>query len=210
MTDRNKTKEHKMYAPANEKRRMKMQLADNPITKWLNLRHIKENWHHILLNRLILLNLQYKAHQIPKLKCFSYRIAVVLAQSIEARYQVENEDVVGAVQTGDAPTTSERATILLPLLTWTYIRGLRAPLPIWTSKPLRVVWDLLLPGDAIVIMVNSGPTVCYVTTPHDCGRLTFLSRLLYEILINMHKCIFLGKSSCMTNIFLIFVQGPIS
>ena len=35
-------------------------------------------------------------------------------QSIEARYQVENEDVVGAAPTGDAPTTSESSTILLP------------------------------------------------------------------------------------------------
>ena len=32
---------------------------------------------------------------------------VVFAQSIEAMYQVENEDVVGAAPTGDAPTTSE-------------------------------------------------------------------------------------------------------
>ena len=32
---------------------------------------------------------------------------VVLAQYIEAKYQVENEDVVGAAPIGDAPTTSE-------------------------------------------------------------------------------------------------------
>ena len=42
-----------------------------------------------------------------KLKCFSSRIAFVFAQSIEAMYQVENVDVVGAAPTGDAPTTSE-------------------------------------------------------------------------------------------------------
>ena len=41
-------------------------------------------------------------------------LAVVFAQSIEARYLFENEDVVGAAPTGDAPTTSELATILLP------------------------------------------------------------------------------------------------
>ena len=29
-------------------------------------------------------NLQYKEHQTPKLKCFSSRLAVVFAQSIEA------------------------------------------------------------------------------------------------------------------------------
>ena len=42
------------------------------------------------------------------------RLAVVFAQSIEARCYVENEDVVGATPTGDAPTTSEWSTILLP------------------------------------------------------------------------------------------------
>ena len=53
-------------------------------------------------------------HQIPKLKCFSSRLAVVFAQSNEAMCYVENEDVVGAAPTGDAPTTSEWSTILLP------------------------------------------------------------------------------------------------
>ena len=38
----------------------------------------------------------------------------VFAESLEARCQVENEDVVGAAPTGDAPITSERSTILLP------------------------------------------------------------------------------------------------
>ena len=41
--------------------------------------------------------------------------AVVFAQSNEARCYVENADVVGAAPTGDAPTTSEWATILLPI-----------------------------------------------------------------------------------------------
>ena len=49
-------------------------------------------------------------HQIPKLKCILTRLAVVFAQFIE----VENKNVVGAVPTGDAPTTSEWSTILLP------------------------------------------------------------------------------------------------
>ena len=53
----------------------------------------------------------YKEHQIPKLTCFSSRLAVVLAQSIGARCSVENEDIVGAALTGDAPTTSDRSTI---------------------------------------------------------------------------------------------------
>ena len=55
-----------------------------------------------------------KLHQIPKLKCFSSRLVVVFAQSNEARCQVENEDVVGAAPTGDAPATSEWSIILLP------------------------------------------------------------------------------------------------
>ena len=50
-------------------------------------------------------------HQITKHKRFSSRLAVVFAQSIKAMYLVENEDVVGAAPTGDAPTTSEWLTI---------------------------------------------------------------------------------------------------
>ena len=57
---------------------------------------------------------KYKLHRIPKLKWFSSRLAVVLAQFIEARYEVEIEDVVGAAPTGNAPTASEWSTILLP------------------------------------------------------------------------------------------------
>ena len=52
-------------------------------------------------------NLYYKMHQISKFKCFSCVLAAVFSQSIESMWQVENEDVVGAAPTGDAPTTSE-------------------------------------------------------------------------------------------------------
>ena len=58
-----------------------------------------------------------------------YPLAVVFAQSIEAMCYVENEDVVGAAPTGDAPTTSELSTILLPtkvrliLEVLRYVRG---------------------------------------------------------------------------------------
>ena len=48
-------------------------------------------------------------------KCLSSHLAVVFAQSIEARCEVENEDVVGAMLTGDAPTTFKWSTILLPI-----------------------------------------------------------------------------------------------
>ena len=50
-------------------------------------------------------------HQIPKLKWFSSRLAFVFARSIEAMCWVENEAVVGAAPTGDAPTTSEWSAI---------------------------------------------------------------------------------------------------
>ena len=38
----------------------------------------------------------------------------VFAESLEARCQAENEDVVGAAPTGDAPTTSDWSKISLP------------------------------------------------------------------------------------------------
>ena len=47
-------------------------------------------------------------HQITKPKYFSSRLPVVFAQSIEARCSVDNEDVVGAAPTGDAPTVHLR------------------------------------------------------------------------------------------------------
>ena len=62
-------------------------------------------------------------HQIPKLKCISSPLTVVCAQSIETSCLVENEDVVGAVPTGDAPTTSEWSIIVLPYKVFHYIRG---------------------------------------------------------------------------------------
>ena len=52
--------------------------------------------------------------QIPTLKCLSSRLAVVFAQSIETRYLIENEDVVAAAPTGDAPITPKWSTSLLP------------------------------------------------------------------------------------------------
>ena len=52
-------------------------------------------------------SLQHKAYQIPTLNRPPNRPAAAPAESPEARRQVENEDVVGAAPTGDAPTTSE-------------------------------------------------------------------------------------------------------
>ena len=53
-------------------------------------------------------------HQIPKLKCFLFRLAFVFVQSIEAKCWVENEDVglVGAAPAGGA--TFEWPSILIP------------------------------------------------------------------------------------------------
>ena len=66
----------------------------------------------------LLSNIQYKAYQILKLKCFLSRLAAVFTQSIQARCWVENEDVVGAATTGDAPTTFEWSTIVLSTKVW--------------------------------------------------------------------------------------------
>ena len=73
-------------------------------------------------------------HEIIRLEWLSSRLAVVFAQTIEASHKVENEDVVGAAPTGDAPSTSEWSTILLPtkvrliLEVWRYISGVSVPL----------------------------------------------------------------------------------
>ena len=50
-------------------------------------------------------------HQIQQLNRFSFLLTFAFAQYIEAKCLVENEDVVGAAPTGDAPTTSEWSTI---------------------------------------------------------------------------------------------------
>ena len=47
----------------------------------------------------------YTPRQIPAINCFSSRLAAVSAHSIEAKCQVENEDIVRASPTGDAQTT---------------------------------------------------------------------------------------------------------
>ena len=49
-----------------------------------------------------------------KNQMFLSRLSVAFAQSIEAMCYVPNEGVDGAAPTGDAVTTSEWSTILLP------------------------------------------------------------------------------------------------
>ena len=62
-------------------------------------------------------------------------------------YLVENEDVVGAAPTGDAPTTSEWSTILLPtkvrliLENWRYI--------------LFIKWQIELDTMSVVLCTNN-------------------------------------------------------
>ena len=60
------------------------------------------------------------AHQIPKLKCFSSRLAVVFAQYIEAKRWVQDEDVVGAAPTGTS-TIQLPTKVRLILETWRYL-----------------------------------------------------------------------------------------
>ena len=47
---------------------------------------------------------------------------IVSTQSIEAKCYVENEDAVAEAPTGDAPTTSEWSTILLPTEVWLILK----------------------------------------------------------------------------------------
>ena len=75
-------------------------------------------WSHFVDGRL-----QYIAHRqtsnirgskYQNLIFFSFCLAVIFVQSIEAECYVANEDVVGASPTSGAPTTSEWSTIPLP------------------------------------------------------------------------------------------------
>ena len=66
-----------------------------------NIRHTKSQ--HLNVSRLVL------------------QLTCPIGQSIEARCEVENEDVVEATPTGDAPTTSECSTTLLPTKVWLII-----------------------------------------------------------------------------------------
>ena len=59
-------------------------------------------------------------HQIQILKYFSSHRAVVFAESTEAMCEVETEDVVGAVPTGDASITSEWSSIVMPTQIWAH------------------------------------------------------------------------------------------
>ena len=69
----------------------------------------------------------YKSHQMPKPNVYRLVLQVSLPHQLKPGVEVDNEDVVWAAPTGDAPTTSEWWTILLPtkvqliLDVWRYI-----------------------------------------------------------------------------------------
>ena len=68
------------------------------------------------------------------------RLVVVSAQSIEARCQVENEDVVGAAPTGGVPTTSELSTILSPTTVCLISEVLRYVITFFIIRTNDVIW----------------------------------------------------------------------
>ena len=86
-------------------------------------------------------------------------------QSIEARCEVENEDVVGAAPAGDAPTTSEWSTILLPT-------NVRFILEVWRKLKLHattcyisiVYYDIHFP--MVHLITSSTNELCYCQNDH--------------------------------------------
>ena len=84
------------------------------------------------MNKLLWPCLYVPTHQNLKLKWFPSHLAVVFVQYIEAKCWVENEDVVGAVLTDNASTTSEWSTTSLP-----EIRDFTAPL---IMVPSVLIW----------------------------------------------------------------------
>ena len=67
-----------------------------------------------------------------------YRLAVAFAQSDVARCEVENEDVIGAASTDDAPTTSEWSTILLHTKLRVVLEGWRYVLLFFVLQVLKL------------------------------------------------------------------------
>ena len=69
----------------------------------------------IYLERTLPSNLIYKPHQIQIFKCFCLVLQLSLPNPLNSGINsIGNEDVVGAAPAGDAPTTSEWSSILLP------------------------------------------------------------------------------------------------
>ena len=107
-------------------------------------------------------NLWYKAHQIPNLNV-SF---LVLQLSLPNSLMPDVAYVVGAAPTGDAPTTSEWSTLILP----TYIRGL---------KYLNGhVWTVMCGPWLLIHVLNSAsvrvPCSCSFLKPCSLFYLTFI------------------------------------
>ena len=68
-------------------------------------------------------NIRCTISQTLNVSCLALHLS--LLKSIEARYYVENEDVVGAAPTGDAPSTTEWLTIILPTRVHLILEALR-------------------------------------------------------------------------------------
>ena len=104
-----------------------------PTRAWRDTQRIPKHTSHLMtiivlpISHVMIKTIYRKVSKIRRTKCFSSHLVVVFTQSVEVRCYVENEDVVGAAPTGDAPTTSEWSTIWLPtkvrliIETWLYI-----------------------------------------------------------------------------------------
>ena len=111
-------------------------------------------------------SLLYKQHQISTLKIFLCCLAAVFAESLEPRCQVENEDVVRAAPTGDAPTTSEWSTILLP----TNVRLILEILRYWSNRHYLMidspVYDICRKNNVIIICLDMSLNGCCHKRPN--------------------------------------------
>ena len=126
-------------------------------------------------------NLLYEAHQIPISNCCSYRLAVVFAQSTEARRKVENEDVVGAAPTGDAPTTSEWSALLLPTKVPLILEVWRWSFWVWRRTGMFCVLLIAIRDSLtvyelctlflLVFLYSSIPSISFMVTCLAQGRL---------------------------------------
>ena len=108
---------------------------------------------------------------IQKLKCFSSLHVVVFVQFMEARCSVDNEDVVGAAPTGDAPTISEWSIISLPT-------KVQLILEVWStaiSKPFPV----------LLLQIFGGFLVNLSTMSDWLVRIKYLSLFRYSLNVSL-------------------------
>ena len=104
-------------------------LPKNYIVSFETQHHIYYVWYFIYMtglvvnydisNAVLLERLYHKTSNIRHIKSPNFNVSRLVLQlslpnPMKPRCQVENEDVVGAAPTGDAPTISEWSTILLP------------------------------------------------------------------------------------------------